>query len=87
MLFSMLLCIYVLLIIGYIGIFLAKKQKYLSISIAIRLLTLLLFAFVIFGRYPSQTHLIILLLLWVTVEGFEMTYKKKIDSATSTPSK
>lgn len=77
MLFSLLLGIYALLIVSYIGMVLANQYKHFGLSIAVRLITLTLFGFVIFDHYESQTHLIILLLLWVGFESVENIVKKK----------
>ena len=81
MFLSILLGIYMLLITSYICTVLAKKHKHLGLSIMVRLLTLILFAFVIFDHYESQIHLIVLLVLWVGFESFENIFKKKIDPA------
>lgn len=87
MLFSILLGIYALLIASYIGIVLANKKKHFGFSIVVRILTLTLFACVIFDHYESEIHFIVLLLLWVGFESFENFLKKKIASAPTTSRK
>jgi len=58
-----------------------QKNKNYYLSILIRLMTLGLFGLVIFDRYETQNHLIVLLLLWVGFESMEQFYARKKSSS------
>jgi len=58
-----------------------QKNKNYYLSILIRLMTLGLFGLVIFDRYETQNHLIMLLLLWVGFESMEQFYARKKSSS------
>lgn len=57
-----------------------QKIKHYTLSILIRLLILGLFGFVIFDKYETKNHLIIVLIVWIVFELIENFYKNKIIS-------
>ena len=81
MLFNTLLGLNIVCIGLYFYVVISQKNKNYYLSILIRLMTLGLFGLVIFDRYETQNHLIVLLLLWVGFESMQQFYTRKKSSS------
>jgi hypothetical protein len=78
MLFYLLFIVNTGLIFLYIKHVLSHKTKNYRLSIVIRILTLLLFALVIFEQFSEKQHLILVLLTWIIFEGLDQYHKPTI---------
>ncbi|ENX24514.1 hypothetical protein [Acinetobacter sp. CIP 102136] len=81
MLFNTLLGLNMVCILLYCYLLISQKNKNYYLSILIRFITLGLFGLVIFERYETQNHLIVLLVLWVGFESIEQFYARKKSSS------
>ena len=81
MLFNTLLGLNMVCILLYCYLLISQKNKNYYLSILIRFITLGLFSLVIFERYETQNHLIVLLVLWVGFESIEQFYARKKSSS------
>ena len=82
MLFYSLFAINVVLLGWYLAYMFKSKLKHYGLSIAIRIVTLLMFGLVIFEQFSEKQHLIIVLMIWVIFEGAEYLHKPKSSKST-----
>ena len=81
MLFNALFALLVLLFLLYLYGLTFKKQKNYYLSVMIRLLTLGLFALIVFDQHETQIHLALVLLTWVLFESSDNFYNKSLSSS------
>lgn len=81
MLFNALYALMVVLFLLYLYGLVFKKQKNYYLSIMIRLLTLGLFALIVFDQHETQIHLALVLLTWVLFESSDNFYSKRLSSS------
>ncbi len=81
MLFNALYALMVVLFLLYLYGLVFKKQKNYYLSIMIRLLTLGLFALIVFDQHETQIHLALVLLTWVLFENSDNFYNKRLPSS------
>ncbi|MFV5490411.1 hypothetical protein [Acinetobacter sp. ASP199] len=81
MLFNALYALMVFLFLLYLYSVVFQKQKNYYLSIMIRLLTLGLFALIVFDQHETQTHLALVLLTWVLFESSDNFYSKRLSSS------
>lgn len=77
MLFYSLFAINVVLLGLYLAYLVKYKLKHYGLSIGVRIVTLLMFALVIFEHFSEKQHLIIVLVIWVIFESLEYLHKPK----------
>lgn len=80
MLFNTLFALNIILISLYLYFLKTQKIKQYTLSILIHLLILGLFGFVLFDKYETKNHLIMVLSVWIIFELIEIFYKNKIIS-------
>ena len=83
MLLNGLLAVIFILITSHAYLCAGPQGKNFALSISIRILTLVLFLFIIFEQAHQQIHFILILIAWVIFEVIEGLYKKKIRSSST----
>jgi len=75
MLFTLLLCMNLLCVLGYIATLVFRKRRMLYLSISIRLLFIGLFILTVLGLHETDLEFLLMLCIWVLFEAVNLKYR------------